>query len=179
MAEISQALDFNTFNTQGDTNGSGVELSDSFDTFRKKTNGVINKMSEITPFAYGTITWELDALGNPTLSLSNSLNVNSISFGNTSYSSISNYIDVEFSDAADNENYSIASSIGVTGSTAPAEGFTNGGQIKTYNQTTAGFYIYSSITFRTGTAGDGDDYWHYFSLFNRPTYVNRISFIIF
>ena len=39
---IADAIQFETFNTEGASNGSGIELGDDFNTFRKKTNGIIN-----------------------------------------------------------------------------------------------------------------------------------------
>lgn len=56
---IEPSYAFNTFNTDGAPNGSGVEMTDSFEDFRKKTNGIINKIENrpSVPLVHGLLTW--------------------------------------------------------------------------------------------------------------------------
>jgi hypothetical protein len=42
---ITDEIPFDTFNDDGDPNGSGVTHGDTFDTWRKKVNGIINRLS--------------------------------------------------------------------------------------------------------------------------------------
>jgi hypothetical protein len=44
---ITDATEFSTFDNDGDTNGSGVITADTFNEWRKKTNGIINKLVEV------------------------------------------------------------------------------------------------------------------------------------
>ena len=81
-AEPSYA--FNTFNTMGASNGSGVEMTDSFEDFRKKTNGIINQIEDfaVAPVAYGLVTWEI-INNTPSFSIENSFNVEEIGFNDS------------------------------------------------------------------------------------------------
>lgn len=78
---IEPSYAFNTFNTMGASNGSGVEMTDSFEDFRKKTNGIINRIENfaVAPVAYGLVTWTLNG-NTPTFSIENSFNVKEIRF---------------------------------------------------------------------------------------------------
>jgi hypothetical protein len=44
---ITDATEFSTFDNDGDTNGSGVITADTFNEWRKKVNGIINKLVEV------------------------------------------------------------------------------------------------------------------------------------
>lgn len=78
---VEPSYAFNTFNTMGASNGSGVEMTDSFEDFRKKTNGIINRIENfaVAPVAYGLVTWTLTG-NTPTFSIENSFNVKEIHF---------------------------------------------------------------------------------------------------
>lgn len=78
---VEPSYAFNTFNTMGASNGSGVEMTDSFEDFRKKTNGIINRIENfaVAPVAYGLVTWTLNG-NTPTFSIENSFNVKEIRF---------------------------------------------------------------------------------------------------
>ena len=76
---IFPAYDFDTFKTQGASNGSGVELSDTYEDFQKKTNGIINHINTnlLSVFAHGLIKWERVA-GQIKISTANLFNIASV-----------------------------------------------------------------------------------------------------
>lgn len=84
---IEPSYDFDTFNTMGATNGSGVELTDTWEDFRKKTNGIINRLEDfgVAPIAQGLLSWHIGSGGAADITLSNislrnGFNIRSYSF---------------------------------------------------------------------------------------------------
>jgi len=86
---IEPSYDFDTFNTMGATNGSGVELTDTWEDFRKKTNGIVNRLTGfgMAPVAKGLLSW--DVVPSPIIknkfnmrltSIKNHFNIKSYSF---------------------------------------------------------------------------------------------------
>ena len=88
---IEPSYDFDTFNTMGATNGSGVELTDTWEDFRKKTNGIVNRLTGfgMAPVAKGLLSWNVNAVyGDDRItgyvmsvtSIKNDFNIKSYSF---------------------------------------------------------------------------------------------------
>jgi len=80
MASITDAIDFANFDEQNDTNGSGIDTSDTFNNWRKKTNGIINELKNISVFAKANILISNPGSG-PAFALSaNSHNISSLTY---------------------------------------------------------------------------------------------------
>ena len=74
---IADAIQFETFNTEGASNGSGIELGDDFNTFRKKTNGIINSGGgRLKIFSHTLIKYV-----NNQLSFENNFNIANVTYG--------------------------------------------------------------------------------------------------
>ena len=115
---VEPSYAFNTFNTMGASNGSGVEMTDSFEDFRKKTNGIINQIEDfaVAPVAYGLVTWTLTG-NTPTFSIENSFNVKEIGFND------STGIRIDFDEPTKDSNFMPYGNLGSRDSTISPSGW--------------------------------------------------------
>ena len=81
MASITDAIDFANFDEQNDTNGSGIDTSDTFNNWRRKTNGIINELKNISVFAKANILISNPGVVSEPFALSaNSYNVSTLTY---------------------------------------------------------------------------------------------------
>jgi len=119
---IEDAISFDTFNTEGAENGSGVELGDDYNTFRRKTNGIINSGGgRLKIFAQTLIKYESGALTY----------VNNFNIANVTYKLEGNYYQaftIRFQEPSESGNLycfgtagNTAATISLPGARGPAE----------------------------------------------------------
>lgn len=109
---VTDEIPFNSFNDDGDPNGSGITLSDTFDEWRKKTNGIINRVNESTgPFAYISFKWEQPTRGNYTIDITAKQNIETLTYD----SSGEGAFQCTFTDDANSANFLAIADINWTG----------------------------------------------------------------
>ena len=139
---VEPSYAFNTFNTMGASNGSGVEMTDSFEDFRKKTNGIINQIEDfaVAPVAYGLVTWTLTG-NTPTLSIENSFNVKEIGFND------STGVRIDFDEPTKDSNFMPYGNLGSRDSTISPSGWGSTSEGRdTRNKTDFGTVVFHTPT---------------------------------
>ena len=149
---ITDAIDFANFDAQGDTHGSGVDTSDTFNNWRRKTNGIINELNKITPFAKTKISWA----AGPTFSqYANSYNIDTVTYvtqADDEGAAITGPhkdggLRVRFTTPHPTGDYLVFAQMNRTGGAqtygviVPAATWSRSQDISTFNQTTAGLTI--------------------------------------
>lgn len=109
---VADEIPFDTFNDDGDPNGSGITLGDTFEQWRKKTNGIINRVNESTgPFAYLSFKWEQPTRGNYTIDITAKQNIETLTYD----SSGEGAFQCTFTDDANSSNFLAIADINWTG----------------------------------------------------------------
>lgn len=164
---IADAISFNTFNTEGAENGSGVELGDDYNTFRRKTNGIINSGGgRLKIFAHTLLKYE-----NGVLSYENNFNI-----ANVTYKLEGNYYQafvLRFQESSDTGNLYCFGTAGNTAQTISLPGARGPAENSSTDVATVQFYAADankvSVTMTSQIAG-----YRFFS-----SYFNTIGVVIY
>ena len=163
---ITDAIDFANFDAQNDTNGSGVDTSDTFNEWRMKTNGIINELRNISVFAKTKISW---AAGPEFSQYANSYNIDTVTYvAQADDENISGIVGanndgglrVRFTTAHPTGDYLVFAQLNRAGGAqtggiaTPARPWNRSQDAATFNQTTAGLTISMMSPWASTTTND-------------------------
>ena len=161
---ITDAIDFANFNEQGDTNGSGIDTSDTFNNWRRKTNGIINELTRMSTFAKANILMTVDGT-EPKFSISgNSHNIDALTYidqvseATITVPSTTGVIRVTFTTPAPTSDYIVFAQLHKAGEDPISHAHGQDSlmpSVSTYNQTSSGLTIQTEKSL-IQSDGDGE-----------------------